>query len=205
MRSRKASGWLAFVFAALLLGAAPSPGAAESENSREPSRAKPSEQAAPGRKRASRGDDKVVLVLTGVIQPGAYRQFRAAIAGRNPAVIVLDSPGGVLGEALLIGDEVRRRGLNTLVGPNGSCASACAVVFLSGRTKFMGKGAEVGLHSAYSLDGRASPQATQVMASYLSGVGVPSSILKRMARTAPSDIRWLTKSEQKALRIQAMK
>ena len=39
------------------------------------------------------------------------------------------------------------------------------------------------------------------MADYLRGVGVPSSTLKRMARTAPSDIRWLTKAEQKAMGI----
>ena len=204
MRSRKVSVWLALVFTALFAGGAPSPGAAESENSRELRPAKASRQATRENTTAARSNDAVVLVLTGVIQPGAYRQFRAAISRRNPAVIVLDSPGGVLGEALLIGDEVRRRGMNTLVGPNGSCASACAVVFLSGRTKFMGKGAEVGLHSAFSTDGRVNPRATQVMASYLSGVGVPSGILRRMAQTAPSDIRWLTKAEQKALRIRPM-
>jgi hypothetical protein len=41
------------------------------------------------------------------------------------------------------------------------------------------------------------------MAAYLRGVGVPNATLKRMARTAPSDIRWLSKSEIKALRIKA--
>jgi hypothetical protein len=143
--------------------------------------------------------------LSGVIQPGAYRQFRSAISRGEPALVVLDSPGGVLGEALLIGDEVRRRGLNTLVGPNDSCASACAVVFLSGRTKFMGKGASVGLHSAFNLDGKVDKQATQIMASYLSGVGVPKSLLRRMAATGPTQMRWLTRAEQKALRIRAMK
>ena len=110
---------------------------------------------------------------------------------------------GILGEALLIGEEVRRRHLSTVVGPNGSCASACAVVFLSGRTKYLGAGANVGLHAASTADGRADPDATAVMAAYLRGVGVPNSTLRRMAKTAPNQIRWLTKAEQKAIGIRA--
>ena len=41
------------------------------------------------------------------------------------------------------------------------------------------------------------------MAAYLRGVGVPSSTLRRMAQTAPNEIRWLTKAEQKAMGIRA--
>jgi len=70
--------------------------------------------------------EEVVLVITGVIGPGAYRQFRSAIRRSNPKLIILDGPGGILGEALMIGQEVRRRGLSTLVAANGQCASACA-------------------------------------------------------------------------------
>jgi hypothetical protein len=39
------------------------------------------------------------------------------------------------------------------------------------------------------------------MAAYLRQVGVPTSTLRRMAQTAPSDIRWLTRSEQQAIGI----
>jgi len=40
-----------------------------------------------------------------------------------------------------------------------------------------------------------------LMADYLREVGVPRSTLTRMARTAPNDIRWLTKAEQEAMGI----
>jgi hypothetical protein len=43
------------------------------------------------------------------------------------------------------------------------------------------------------------------MAEYLREVGVPRATLKRMAQTAPSDIRWLTRAEQKAMGIRAFK
>jgi hypothetical protein len=149
------------------------------------------------------GGQRTALLVTGVIGPGSYEEFRDALNDATPSLVVLDGPGGILGEALLIGEEVRRRGLDTLVGPDGSCASACAVVFLSGHNKYLGSGAAVGLHSASFADGRADPEATALMAAYLSQVGVPGATLRRMALTAPSDIRWLTRAEQKAIGIRA--
>jgi hypothetical protein len=155
-----------------------------------------------GRSR-TQSDDPMVLVVTGVIGPGSYRQFRSAVQRADPDLIILDGPGGILGEALAIGQEVRRRGINTLVGANGSCASACALVFLSGRTKYVGRNASVGLHAASDLRGRVSAEATDMMSDYLRSVGVPSSVVRRMAATAPSEIRWLTRSEQRALGFRA--
>jgi membrane-bound ClpP family serine protease len=160
---------------------------------------------APGPSRVeSEPTEPTALLVSGVIGPGSYEEFRAALSGARPELVVLDGPGGILGEALLIGQEVRRLKLNTMVGPNRSCASACAVVFLSGRVKYMANGASVGLHSASYADGRADPEATELMARYLRDMGVPSSTLKRMARTAPKDIRWLTRAEQKAMGIRTV-
>lgn len=155
--------------------------------------------------KASRGSDRdqVILVISGVIGPGAYREFRRAVSRAKPDFILLDGPGGILGEALLIGQEIRRRGLSTLVAANGQCASACAVVFLSGRTKYVGRNAAVGLHAASDRRGRANAQATTIMSDYLASVGVPRNIRRRMAATSPSDIRWLTRAEQKALKFRS--
>ena len=145
--------------------------------------------------------ESMALLVSGVIGPGSYAEFRTAVSRATPALVVIEGPGGVLGEAILIGEEIRRRHLDTLVAPHHSCASACAVVFLSGHTRYLGAGAEVGLHSASFADGRADPEATAVMAAYLREVGVPTATLNRMARTAPSDIRWLSKAEQQAIGI----
>jgi hypothetical protein len=147
--------------------------------------------------------DQVVLVITGVIGPGAYREFRRAVGQARPDLVLLEGPGGVLGEAMMIGREIRRRGLSTLVAANGQCASACAVVFLSGRTRYVGRNAAVGLHAASDLNGKVNEKATTMMATYLSSVGVPRSVLRRMAATAPTEIRWLTRAEQKALKFRS--
>jgi hypothetical protein len=149
--------------------------------------------------------DVTALSMKGVIGPGSYREFVRFIRRTKPDLIVLEGPGGVLGEAILIADEVHRRGISTAVKANTHCASACAVIFLAGRAKFMGRGAKVGLHSASFIDGQADPEATDVMAAYLAELGVPASTLQRMAMTAPDHIRWLTKAEQKALGIKTIK
>lgn len=185
----------ALVCGALLLLASLAPAAAE-----DPSVRREFYRDLHARQETQSGTESVLLV-SGLIGPGSYREFHAVLARTKPLYVVLDGPGGILGEALLIGEEVRRRGLTTMVRAHHSCASACAVVFLSGRKKYLGAGAVVGLHSASNIDGRADPDATQLMASYLRGVGVPTATLKRMARTAPSDIRWLSKAEQKAMGI----
>ena len=163
----------------------------------DPSSAAPRSQ----RAKSSGQGEEVVLVMTGVIGPGSYQKFRRLVSRSKPDLVVLDGPGGVLGEALRIGQEVRRRGLSTVVIDNSHCASACAVVFLSGRKKYMGKGAAVGLHAASSLDGRESREGTGIMAHYLSSVGVPRGIVRNMSKTAPSQIRWLSRSERRALGI----
>jgi hypothetical protein len=154
--------------------------------------------------RAEVSHERVVLVMSGMIGRGSYREFRRAVSRSKAEVVVLEGPGGILGEALLIAEEVRRRGLTTVVAANGRCASACAIVFLAGRTKHMGRGAAVGLHAASFENGVADPQATSIMAGYLRELGVPANTLRRMASTAPQDIRWLTKGEQKALRIRRL-
>ena len=148
------------------------------------------------------GPDQVILLMSGVIGRDAYDQFRQAVTEADPSVVVLEGPGGYLAESILIGQEVRKRGLVTVVLPNSRCASACAVVFLSGRSKYMGRNAHVGLHAASSEDGRASARGTGVMARYLRSIGVPAAILRQMSETAPSNIRWLGRAERRALGIQ---
>ena len=147
--------------------------------------------------------DQTILVMSGVIGPGSYQAFRRIVARSRPDLVVLQGPGGILREAIRIGNEIRARGLGTAVGAHSSCASACAVVFLSGQTKYLGNHAAVGLHMARYADGRRSPVGTEIMAQYLSRVGVPDRILARMSRTAPDDIAWLSRADQKALNIRS--
>ena len=152
---------------------------------------------------AARANDAVVA-MTGVIQPGAYEAFHTVVKRARPNLVVVSGPGGDLGTALRIASEVRRRGFDTAIPQGEYCASACVVIFLSGRTKYIAKGAKLGLHSASNLDGSHSREGTAIMGRYLSQVGVPRSVISRMEQRRGNDMYWLGDSDKRALRIVAM-
>lgn len=78
---------------------------------------------------------------------------RSAPRGR-PEAVVLNSPGGSIGEALQMGRYFRANGITTMVRGNGAhCLSACALAFLGGRDasgalkRVKGAGAQIGYHA----------------------------------------------------------
>ena len=56
-------------------------------------------------KSTGKESDRTVMLMSGVIGPGSYREFRRFVRKTKPDLIVLEGPGGVLGEAILIGEE----------------------------------------------------------------------------------------------------
>jgi hypothetical protein len=139
--------------------------------------------------------------ISGVIEPGTYRRFMDELRRKQPSMVIVDGPGGRVLEAMMIGTEIRRRGISTVLPGNRSCASACALIYLSGAKRYIGPRASIGVHSAAN-HGRDDESGTTMMARYLSGIGVPSAIVKKMAATPSSGIRWLTAAEQRTLGLQ---
>lgn len=92
------------------------------------------------------------LSLTGTIDPGAAERFAAEIAARGEyvRVVLLDSPGGSVDDALAIGRLVREKGLSTEVASGGLCASSCPVIFAGGAERLAGRQAAIGVHQVYA-------------------------------------------------------
>jgi hypothetical protein len=145
-----------------------------------------------------------VIAMSGVIHPGADSIFRAAVSRSRPDLVILSGPGGDLGTALHIAAEVRRRGIDTAIPQGAYCASACAVIFLSGRTKYISPGGMLGLHAASNLDGSFSREGTAIMAQYLAQIGVPSRVISRMQARQGNDMYWLADADRRALKIVAL-
>ena len=87
------------------------------------------------------GRRRTALVLRGKIGPAAASWFRERVdeAHLKPGdLVLLSSPGGDLGQSIIMGEFIRARGLVTAVGTTdtagqirpGSCASACRVSVL---------------------------------------------------------------------------
>lgn len=143
-----------------------------------------------------------VLFYGGIIHPGDHRLFVEVMNSAQPDIVVLDSPGGLVEEALPIAEEIRRRGLNTFIYGNRSCASACALLFLAGQTKYAIRGAEIGLHSARYANGELSLEGTGMMADFLAQIpNMPASVIPALWSTPPDDMFWLTDAQKDAIGV----
>jgi len=162
------------------------------------------------------GHRRSALVISGEIGAASASWFRDRLdeAHLVPGdVVLMSSPGGDLGQAVIIGEVVRARGLTTAVGVTDGggkvkpshCASACVFVFAGGATRFGVPGSRLGVHrfvsSATGHDAVSDTQRTtgQIL-SYLTKMGVSSSSFVE-AMSATGDIRWLDMQDARAMNL----
>ncbi|WP_308916168.1 hypothetical protein [Jannaschia sp. LMIT008] len=86
------------------------------------------------------------LALRGDIAPGDGDRIVAALLEGDPAFVTLDSPGGSVSDALLIGRTVRAEGIATIVRDGAVCMSACPYILAGGVRRTAGDDARIGVH-----------------------------------------------------------
>jgi hypothetical protein len=145
------------------------------------------------------------LAVTGKIGPAAAVWFRSQLDQAGLAagdVVVFSSPGGDVGQAVIIGEVIHARGLATAVGVVDAagrlrpsyCASACVLAYAGGNVRLGVTGSLLGVHrfttEASGRDLVADTQRTAgFILGYLTRMGVSSALLEAMSATA--EIRWL--------------
>ena len=114
--------------------------------------------------------------------------FRALDARPNARIIVLNSPGGYVDNALRVAHEVRRRGMATLVARQAGCYSACAYIFFAGTPRYVE--GELGVHqiSAEVADLVLAQTTLSDVLDALDQFGVEQPIITVMLRTPPQDM-----------------
>jgi hypothetical protein len=154
---------------------------------------------------------QVALLIAGRIDPGDAAQLQGAgrllAPGEAVALVVLNSPGGAVGEASAMARQIRALGVPVLVPSRGVCASACFLLFAAGAPRFAEAGAHIGVHSASVSGGgenRDTLATTALMAREAAAYGVPPSITGRMVTTAPGAIAWLAPSELAAMAVRLL-
>ncbi|MGE0287022.1 MAG: hypothetical protein AB7I42_22260 [Bradyrhizobium sp.] len=151
------------------------------------------------------GRQRKALVLRGKIGPAAASWLRDRVdeARLEPGdLVLLSSPGGDLGQSVIMGEIIRARGLVTAVGTTdasgrirpGSCASACVFVYAGGTARYDIAGSRLGVHRFTTRGTSSDPVAdtqrvTGLVLSYLKRMGISASLVEAMSAT--SDIRWL--------------
>jgi hypothetical protein len=136
--------------------------------------------------------DNLTVRASGPIEHGDAVKF-AALPRFD--TLELDSPGGLVGEALRMAANMDARGgIRTVVKPGSSCASACAMaLFVSGETRVVYMGGRVGIHSCATLDGIPAPECNKEMAANATTHGVPWGVIEGFGNeTQPSSMMWLS-------------
>jgi hypothetical protein len=135
--------------------------------------------------------DDLTVHASGLIEEGDAAKF-AALPKFN--TLELDSPGGLVGEALAMAANMDARGgIRTVVRPGASCASACAMaLFVSGEMRVVYMGGLVGIHSCAMPDGTQAPECNKAMAANATAHGVPWGVIEGFGNyTKPSSMLWL--------------
>jgi hypothetical protein len=162
------------------------------------------------------GSRRTTLVLRGRIGPAAATWFRERVdeAHLKPGDLVLmSSPGGDLGQSVIMGELIRAKGLATAVGTadasgqirGGSCASACVFVYAGGTVRYDIGGSRLGVHRFTTSGTRGgdpvadTQRVTGLVLSYLKRMGVSASLVEAMSAT--SDVRWLDSREAAAMNL----
>ncbi|MBE7245305.1 MAG: hypothetical protein INR63_10145 [Actinomycetospora chiangmaiensis] len=139
--------------------------------------------------RVALGPDGRDLRLAGDLTGGVAARVAALLAA-HPQVerIHLTSDGGLVAEGAAIGALVAARGLSTYV-PD-VCVSACTLIFVRGRARFLAAGGRLGFHAPYTVGahGRMHPVDPAPERAAYRSAGLPRAFVARALSVPPAGI-----------------
>jgi hypothetical protein len=133
------------------------------------------------------------IIVRGVINEGDADAFSSkALPGfpKQRVFVGLESDGGAAMEALNIGTTIRKRGFDTLVLK--TCASACALIWLAGHTRWAGPKAAIGFHAIYYGEGNISSGGNALVGAYLRDLGLSLKAIRYLTQAPPDGMEWLS-------------
>ena len=149
-------------------------------------------------------EEPEIMLLDGYIRFESADDFRAALEA-FPDVKVLDlhSQGGNVGGGLRIAEEVFARRIDTYVGDQNWCYSACSYVFFAGEERVAA--GEIGVHqivpNAETVTQIEFERATQGLVRALKTYLVPQQVIDDMLATPNGEMRVYSRWASEALGI----
>lgn len=162
------------------------------------------------------------IYVAGTIDDTTLEQLKRVVEthGLTEARVLLDSTGGHVVAALELGYYLRERGFVTQVGAytstwgeahDGQCYSACALAFLGGKYRYLGKDSLVGVHrfatdradaAAASMDPEQEAQALAgLLVGYVGQMGVDVAFFKAMSEQPHDRIRLMDEDELRRMNV----
>jgi hypothetical protein len=153
-----------------------------------------------------------VLLINGPLEPGDAERFEAFIASLEapPKIVALNSPGGVVDEALSIGRSLREIAAETVLLPGMTCLSSCPYILAAGVERRVSRDAAVGLHQHYyeapgympvflAVEGIQHGQGQTL--EYLIEMGIDAGLMIYSLNTPPEEIYLLVEDELLGTRL----
>ncbi len=144
-----------------------------------------------------------IVVVAGKFEFSDIEEFRSKVASLTKAIVAFNSDGGNAFAGIRIGKLIRLKNFKTAVVDGNRCASACAIAWLGGTTRFMGQRALVGFHAAYNKNtGQETGAGNALVGAYLNEIGLSDPAIYYITKAAPSSITWLTLSDAEKVGIE---
>lgn len=141
------------------------------------------------------------LLLQGPVERGDADKIEEGLRGiltwqHGATVVLLNSPGGLVGEALKVSKVFDRYPVHTVIPQGAKCASACAsIIFIAGRYRTIEGDGLFGQHSC-SIDGRKDQGCNRIISEHAFEHGVSyGSVAAFVTYIPPKDISWMSRSE----------
>ncbi len=133
------------------------------------------------------------LVVRGEFTNGIAEAFEQSLAANHSVrIVVFESPGGDVEEALRIGLYIKQHGIDT--GVATECSSACTYSFAAGRARILLPGGRLGFHACQKTVWYLDCE-NQKYSSYLAASGIDEPFIRRALSVDPRDI-WYPTSEE---------
>ena len=149
-----------------------------------------------------KADGSHVVTISGQIRHGdGMKFFELTWAVPDPATVILNSPGGWIGEAMAIGGLVRSRNYETRVENGAVCNSACTLIWLAGTSRHLDSRARLGFHSAATTlrpPFKRSEPGNRTAALYMAGLGVPQKLIDLQPKADPCCLNYVDHARAKA-------
>jgi len=149
-------------------------------------------------------DGEAAIFVAGDFKLDDRENFLAKISPFKGGVVIFDSKGGNAYAGIEIGKAIRMRNFTTWVPSGSACASACAMAWLGGTKRLMGKHALIGFHSVYRVEGGAPVETgsgNAMYGAYLAQLGLSDRAIYYLSSAAPESMNWLTPPEAESLGI----
>lgn len=149
--------------------------------------------------------DVTGVVVIGAITQGDAAKLRTMAPADKRVIVMLESEGGNLPEALAMGEYIRSKHFATMVINDSGCNSACALIWLAGAPRSLSRSAQVGFHAAYTMgdggDARENGAANALVGRYLTLLNLPESAVLFATTAPPDELNYLTAFNYEAVGI----